>query len=158
MFEEQEVEIPTQIGLVPPFPFECLQFFNNKALLPAIAPPPLPPPPSPHLIASSCLVGAPQLLSFNRSTANSNNSWARGEVTAGDCMMMMTMMSNKRSGGDIAAMKMKMKKMKGGSGRGRRKVREPRFCFKTMSDVDLLDDGYKWRKYGQKVVKNTQHP
>jgi hypothetical protein len=47
----------------------------------------------------------------------------------------------------------KMKKMK-----GRRKVREPRFCFKTMSDVDVLDDGYKWRKYGQKVVKNTQHP
>jgi hypothetical protein len=37
-------------------------------------------------------------------------------------------------------------------------VREPRFCFKTMSDVDVLDDGYKWRKYGQKVVKNTQHP
>lgn len=49
---------------------------------------------------------------------------------------------------------MKMKKMK-----GRKKVREPRFCFKTLStDVDVLDDGYKWRKYGQKVVKNTQHP
>lgn len=47
----------------------------------------------------------------------------------------------------------KMKKFK-----SRRKVREPRFCFKTMSDVDILDDGYKWRKYGQKVVKNTQHP
>ncbi|KAG6491660.1 hypothetical protein ZIOFF_046596 [Zingiber officinale] len=37
-------------------------------------------------------------------------------------------------------------------------MREPRFCFKTMSEVDVLDDGYKWRKYGQKVVKNTQHP
>ncbi|KAJ9670904.1 hypothetical protein PVL29_027071 [Vitis rotundifolia] len=48
---------------------------------------------------------------------------------------------------------MKMKKIK-----ARRKVREPRFCFKTMSEVDVLDDGYKWRKYGQKVVKNTQHP
>lgn len=47
----------------------------------------------------------------------------------------------------------KMKKIK-----GRRKVREPRFCFKTLSEVDVLDDGYKWRKYGQKVVKNTQHP
>ncbi|XP_062208356.1 WRKY transcription factor 28-like [Phragmites australis] len=42
--------------------------------------------------------------------------------------------------------------------KARRKVREPRFCFKTMSDVDVLDDGYKWRKYGQKVVKNTQYP
>lgn len=52
----------------------------------------------------------------------------------------------------VSSMKM-MKKMK-----RRRKVREPRFCFKTMSEVDVLDDGYKWRKYGQKVVKNTQHP
>ncbi|KAJ8499831.1 hypothetical protein OPV22_010383 [Ensete ventricosum] len=25
-------------------------------------------------------------------------------------------------------------------------------------DVDVLDDGYKWRKYGQKVVKNSLHP
>ncbi|XP_010925080.1 uncharacterized protein [Elaeis guineensis] len=40
----------------------------------------------------------------------------------------------------------------------RKNVREPRFCFKTLSEVDVLDDGYKWRKYGQKVVKNTQHP
>ncbi|KAJ0988043.1 hypothetical protein J5N97_006399 [Dioscorea zingiberensis] len=47
----------------------------------------------------------------------------------------------------------RMKKVK-----ARRKVREPRFCFKTMSEIDVLDDGYKWRKYGQKVVKNTQHP
>jgi len=47
----------------------------------------------------------------------------------------------------------KMKKVK-----VRRKLREPRFCFQTMSDVDVLDDGYKWRKYGQKVVKNTHHP
>lgn len=42
--------------------------------------------------------------------------------------------------------------------KGRKKVREPRFSFKTMSEVDVLDDGYKWRKYGQKVVKNTLHP
>ncbi|XP_062185221.1 probable WRKY transcription factor 12 [Phragmites australis] len=40
----------------------------------------------------------------------------------------------------------------------RRKIREPRFCFQTRSDVDVLDDGYRWRKYGQKVVKNSVHP
>ncbi|GMH17200.1 hypothetical protein Nepgr_019041 [Nepenthes gracilis] len=44
------------------------------------------------------------------------------------------------------------------SNKVRRKLREPRFCFQTMSDVDVLDDGYKWRKYGQKVVKNSLHP
>ncbi|GLT51543.1 hypothetical protein SLA2020_249460 [Shorea laevis] len=42
--------------------------------------------------------------------------------------------------------------------KARRKLREPRFCFQTRSDVDVLDDGYKWRKYGQKVVKNSLHP
>ncbi|CAO2205349.1 unnamed protein product [Urochloa humidicola] len=65
------------------------------------------------------------------------------------------------NGGAAAALGMgavRMKKAGGGGGKARRKVREPRFCFKTMSDVDVLDDGYKWRKYGQKVVKNTQHP
>jgi len=40
----------------------------------------------------------------------------------------------------------------------RRKLREPQLCFHTRSDADVLDDGYKWRKYGQKVVKNTLHP
>lgn len=70
-------------------------------------------------------------------------------------------LSSKRSNGGedrhhhhMGVSAMKMKKMKA----IRRKVREPRFCFKTMSEVDVLDDGYKWRKYGQKVVKNTQHP
>ncbi|KAG5060260.1 hypothetical protein JHK87_001289 [Glycine soja] len=35
---------------------------------------------------------------------------------------------------------MKMKKMKAIV-----MMTEARFCFKTMSDVDVLDDGYKWR-------------
>ncbi|KAG4980983.1 hypothetical protein JHK84_034566 [Glycine max] len=42
---------------------------------------------------------------------------------------------------------MKMKKMK-----ARRKVREPRFCFKTMSDGHVLDDGYKWRNGIEKAT------
>ncbi|WOL17660.1 hypothetical protein Cni_G26453 [Canna indica] len=35
---------------------------------------------------------------------------------------------------------------------------EPRIIVQTMSEVDLLDDGYRWRKYGQKVVKGNPHP
>ncbi|GMI67869.1 hypothetical protein HRI_000456200 [Hibiscus trionum] len=86
--------------------------------------------------------GGPQLLSLHRSTAN---FWAWGNECLG----------TKKTGAEdqLGLSALKMKRIK-----ARRKVREPRFCFKTMSDVDVLDDGYKWRKYGQKVVKNTQHP
>ena len=34
----------------------------------------------------------------------------------------------------------------------------PRFAFKTKSSEDILDDGYRWRKYGQKSVKNNIYP
>nr|QCE31425.1 putative WRKY62 [Aquilaria sinensis] len=37
-------------------------------------------------------------------------------------------------------------------------VSEPKIIVQTRSEVDLLDDGYKWRKYGQKVVKGNPHP
>ncbi|KAG5529277.1 hypothetical protein RHGRI_029840 [Rhododendron griersonianum] len=116
-----------------------------------------------HIISSESNklgAGGPQL-SLQRSS--SANLWAWAEVN--ECMSNTRKRSSSamlsdcyNNGGDehlgvVSTMKMKKINMK-----ARRKVREPRFCFKTMSDVDVLDDGYKWRKYGQKVVKNTQHP
>ncbi|XP_031253169.1 probable WRKY transcription factor 13 [Pistacia vera] len=98
-------------------------------------------PSSPH---ATDHFGGPQLLSLQRSSAN---LWAYGDVN--ECYNNKRMVQDHHLG--VTAMKMKKIKT-------RRKVREPRFCFKTMSEVDVLDDGYKWRKYGQKVVKNTQHP
>ncbi|CAO2183549.1 unnamed protein product [Urochloa humidicola] len=38
-------------------------------------------------------------------------------------------------------------------GGGNRKV-----AFKTRSEVEVLDDGYRWRKYGKKLVKNSPNP
>ncbi|KAJ7962467.1 WRKY family transcription factor [Quillaja saponaria] len=47
-------------------------------------------------------------------------------------------------------------KRKGG---GRvKKASRPRFAFQTRSTDDILDDGYRWRKYGQKAVKNSTYP
>ncbi|KAL5230607.1 hypothetical protein ABZP36_029383 [Zizania latifolia] len=43
-------------------------------------------------------------------------------------------------------------KKPGGSGR------TPRLAFQTRSENDILDDGYRWRKYGQKAVKNSEFP
>ncbi|KAL9274488.1 WRKY transcription factor 28-like protein [Drosera capensis] len=42
--------------------------------------------------------------------------------------------------------------------KGEKKQREPRFAFMTKSEVDQLEDGYRWRKYGQKAVKNSPYP
>ncbi|KAJ6746906.1 WRKY TRANSCRIPTION FACTOR PROTEIN 1-RELATED [Salix koriyanagi] len=43
-------------------------------------------------------------------------------------------------------------------GAGSKTVREPRIVVQTTSDIDILDDGYRWRKYGQKVVKGNPNP
>ncbi|KAL0408474.1 UNVERIFIED_CONTAM: putative WRKY transcription factor 75, partial [Sesamum radiatum] len=40
----------------------------------------------------------------------------------------------------------------------KKSCRKPRYAFQTRSQVDILDDGYRWRKYGQKAVKNNKFP
>ncbi|KAK6280944.1 hypothetical protein POUND7_014769 [Theobroma cacao] len=42
--------------------------------------------------------------------------------------------------------------------KGQKRIRQPRFAFVTKSEVDHLEDGYRWRKYGQKAVKNSPYP
>ncbi|GMH30123.1 hypothetical protein Nepgr_031966 [Nepenthes gracilis] len=44
------------------------------------------------------------------------------------------------------------------SANGSRTVREPRVVVQTTSEIDILDDGFRWRKYGQKVVKGNPNP
>ncbi|KAK1259104.1 putative WRKY transcription factor 51 [Acorus gramineus] len=33
-----------------------------------------------------------------------------------------------------------------------------RIAFRTKSKLEILDDGYKWRKYGKKSLKNNPNP
>lgn len=52
-------------------------------------------------------------------------------------------------------------KVREGSSRSlevKKKGKKQRFAFQTRSQVDILDDGYRWRKYGQKAVKNNTFP
>lgn len=42
--------------------------------------------------------------------------------------------------------------------KGQKRARQPRFAFMTKTELDHLDDGYRWRKYGQKAVKNSPFP
>nr|QWQ79454.1 WRKY32 [Juglans sigillata] len=48
-------------------------------------------------------------------------------------------------------------KHKGRVGRTKKTI-PPRIAFHTKSPDDILDDGFRWRKYGQKAVKNSIHP
>ena len=57
--------------------------------------------------------------------------------------------AGEKSGGGTRGDKKKTKK---------KKVSRPRFAFQTRSENDILDDGYRWRKYGQKSVKNSAYP
>lgn len=42
--------------------------------------------------------------------------------------------------------------------RKQKREKGQRFAFMTKSEVDHLEDGYRWRKYGQKAVKNSPFP
>ncbi|XVE60867.1 hypothetical protein DITRI_Ditri05aG0161300 [Diplodiscus trichospermus] len=33
-----------------------------------------------------------------------------------------------------------------------------KIAFRTESDIEVMDDGYRWRKYGKKKVKNSPNP
>lgn len=69
---------------------------------------------------------------------------------------------NNDGGGEVGASGSgsggKEKKVGGAARSGKKKVSRPRFAFQTRSVNDILDDGYRWRKYGQKAVKNSAHP
>ncbi|XP_008812294.2 probable WRKY transcription factor 50 [Phoenix dactylifera] len=39
-----------------------------------------------------------------------------------------------------------------------RMVEGSRIAFRTKSEVEILNDGFKWRKYGKKSVKNSPNP
>ncbi|GLJ18196.1 hypothetical protein SUGI_0321670 [Cryptomeria japonica] len=40
----------------------------------------------------------------------------------------------------------------------RKPERSQRHAFKTRSESDILEDGYKWRKYGKKFIKGNPNP
>lgn len=42
--------------------------------------------------------------------------------------------------------------------KGQKRNRQPRVALVTKSEVEHLEDGFRWRKYGQKAVKNSPYP
>ncbi|KAK4485982.1 hypothetical protein RD792_008636 [Penstemon davidsonii] len=35
---------------------------------------------------------------------------------------------------------------------------EFKYAFRTKSNLDFMDDGFKWRKYGKKMIKSSPNP
>ncbi|XP_057776183.1 probable WRKY transcription factor 50 isoform X1 [Salvia miltiorrhiza] len=69
-------------------------------------------------------------------TPNAGSSWSSSSSSSSFLEGAITMLS-------------------GDSGCGREKEK---VAFKTKSEVEVLDDGFKWRKYGKKMVKNSPNP
>lgn len=53
---------------------------------------------------------------------------------------------------------MEVRPLAAASSASHRTVTEPKIVVHTRSEVDLLDDGYRWLKYGQNAVKGNPHP
>lgn len=98
-------------------------------------------------------------------TPNSSVSWsstdAAGENGPGWCKKHQLKMEEEalqkpskgdQDGGDGS------KKLSNLRKKGEKRAHEPCFAFMTVSEVDHLEDGYRWRKYGQKAVKDSPYP
>ncbi|XP_019180130.1 PREDICTED: probable WRKY transcription factor 48 isoform X2 [Ipomoea nil] len=111
---------------------------------PLLIPPP-PPPPSQPLPESSEAVNTP-------ATPNSSSISSSSNEAAIDDQLPKTTAEEVEQESDRSKKQLKPKR------KNQKREREPRVAFMTKSEVDHLDDGYRWRKYGQKAVKNSPFP
>ncbi|XP_028751978.1 WRKY transcription factor 71-like [Neltuma alba] len=113
-------------------------------------------PKKPAVVTSPTTTVGDSQVGLNSSVSNSssNNEAEEAVVTEEDSA---TKSVKKEKDQDAEEMSKKENKPKGGN-KKEKKPREPRFAFLTKSEVDHLEDGYRWRKYGQKAVKNSPYP
>ncbi|XP_015867035.3 WRKY transcription factor 71 isoform X1 [Ziziphus jujuba] len=95
----------------------------------------------------------------NPVTPNSSVSYSSTEAGLEEDSEKSNKDSNQQKGSDDGGSdNSKNKVNKLAKKKGEKKQKEPRFAFMTKSEVDHLEDGYRWRKYGQKAVKNSPYP
>ncbi|XP_010267939.1 PREDICTED: probable WRKY transcription factor 23 [Nelumbo nucifera] len=117
--------------------FDLLQ--QPSTLLPPSPPPPLPP--------TSSLPESSEVLNLP-ATPNSSSISSSSTEAANDEQTKAVEEEEQE----------KTKKQLKPKKKNQKRQREPRFAFMTKSEVDHLEDGYRWRKYGQKAVKNSPFP
>ncbi|CAL4902135.1 unnamed protein product [Urochloa decumbens] len=118
-------------------------------------------PPPPDLVDWASLLlppRAPGSLHVGTTTTQQAVAGA-GEVdsSGGGVVAVAGGSSSSTGAGDGDKMATRAGRKADGRGKGK-KASRPRFAFQTRSENDILDDGYRWRKYGQKAVKNSAYP
>nr|WLQ22451.1 WRKY11 [Anisodus acutangulus] len=86
------------------------------------------------------------------SSISSTSNEAGGDIDSSKMKKHMQEKGGQEEGDDKSKKECKAKK------KGEKKQKEQRFAFMTKSEIDNLEDGYRWRKYGQKAVKNSNFP
>ncbi|KAF5752123.1 WRKY transcription factor 48 [Tripterygium wilfordii] len=131
-------------GITQDFGSSLFDLFQQPPILP-------PPPPSSSLPSPASTVPESSEVLNNPSTPNSSSiSSSSNEAGINDAVNKAE--TNELEEQDKTKKQLKPKK------KNQKRQREPRFAFMTKSEVDHLDDGYRWRKYGQKAVKNSPYP
>ncbi|KAL1548226.1 putative WRKY transcription factor 48 [Salvia divinorum] len=131
------------LGFVEPHDFSCPSSAFDDFFLQNMISEPLPPPP-------------PE--SNNPATPNASSiSSSSAEAAANDDRKKINQVvdedeEEEANNEDRSRKVLKPKK------KNQKRQRDPRFAFMTKSEIDHLDDGYRWRKYGQKAVKNSPFP
>ncbi|KAK8664076.1 hypothetical protein V6N13_083879 [Hibiscus sabdariffa] len=94
---------------------------------------------------------------FDYFHGDTSNGWLSAVKT--DKFIPVTDVKQLVENGGFVGSETEMKSTGGGCcKRKEKKIRKPRYAFQTRSQVDIVDDGYRWRKYGQKAVKNNKFP
>ncbi|MCL7036137.1 hypothetical protein MKW94_019531 [Papaver nudicaule] len=109
-----------------------------------------PPPPPPFSEATSDLTNLPATPNSDSISSATSNEAATDHIE--HVNSKITSKQEKEEDDEKSKQQSKSKK------KPLKKQRAQRYAFKTQSEVDHLEDGYRWRKYGQKAVKNSPFP
>ncbi|OVA13588.1 DNA-binding WRKY [Macleaya cordata] len=122
----------------------------------SVPPPPHQPPPPTSSVPPPSLTETSEVLNFPATPNSSSISSSSTEATNDEQQTKAILEQDQE---DQEKTKKQLKPNNNNKqNKNQKRQRQPRFAFMTKSEVDHLEDGYRWRKYGQKAVKNSPFP
>ncbi|CAI9776189.1 unnamed protein product [Fraxinus pennsylvanica] len=143
-----EVDQKGSLGFIDMF---NVQDYTSPSIFDLLQTPPVIPLQSQPLTSPPSTVPESSELVNNPSSPNSSSMSSSSTEAAND-KQSKTVEEEEENDQEKTKQQLKPKK------KNQKRQREPRFAFMTKSEIEHLDDGYRWRKYGQKAVKNSPFP